>query len=61
MSRKPKLTPEQEISLCYDYINGIPPLQLTLKYGLSTNGIWYLLRRHNVSTGKYKKRSVTNV
>lgn len=51
------LTDEQEICLCRDYEQGMKPLELTLKYGMAQNTIWYILKRHNINTHRYKRRS----
>lgn len=50
------LTEEQESSLCREYESGATPLDLTLKYGVAQNTVWYILKRHGIETGKFRKQ-----
>lgn len=55
MSRRKRLTTEQEQQLCNEYKTGSTPLDLSMKYGIAQNTVWYILNRNNVERGIYKK------
>lgn len=55
-----KVTLKQKKQICEEYLNGMTPLELSLKYGISTNGLWYLLNRNGVPRGLYRKDKSTN-
>lgn len=50
MAGKKWMPKEKQILVCADYINGMKPIEISMKYGISANGVWYMLKRYGVQT-----------